>query len=345
MAILVTGGAGYIGSHTVLELIKNGLDVVILDNLITGHEETVNTLKSLNYKGKVIDFVNGDLQSKEETKIAFKKHDINAVMHFASYALVEESVLNPQKYYTNNLLGAINLFDAMLENNVKHIIFSSSAATYGVPLYIPINEQHPQNPINPYGRTKLMIEKILDDYDKAFGLKSIRLRYFNVAGASSDGIIGEIHNPETHLIPNILKSALYNNRTFYLFGNTYDTKDGTCIRDYINVEDLANAHLLALKYIQSNNTTDFFNLGTKEGNSVKEVFETCEKILNKKIDIEIKDKRAGDPSSLVADNKKAMEILGWNPTKTLSESIKSAYEWEKKLNISANYNKTATINI
>lgn len=345
MTILVTGGAGYIGSHNVLELLKNGLDVVIFDNLNTGHRKIAEILASLNYKGKVIDFIKGDLKSKEEISSVFQKHKINAVMHFASYSVVEESVYNPQKYYNNNVVGSINLFNTMLENNVKHIIFSSTASTYGEPLYSPIDEKHPQNPINPYGKTKLIAEKILDDYDKAFGLKSIRLRYFNVTGANSEQILGELHTPETHLIPNIIKSALHENKTFYLFGNDYKTKDGTCIRDFINVEDLANAHLLALKYLQENNETNFFNIGTKEGSSVQEVFDTCEKILKKKIKIEIKEKRAGDPPVLVSDNQKAKELLGWVPEKTLAESIKSVYEWEKKLDFKESNNKVIKLNV
>lgn len=345
MTILVTGGAGYIGSHNVLELLKNGLDVVIFDNITTGNEKIVDILTALNYKGKVVEFIKGDLLEKEKLSKVFQKHKITAVMHFASYSIVEESVFNPQKYYMNNVVGSINLFDAMLENNIKHIIFSSSASTYGTPLYTPINEKHPQNPINPYGKTKLMAEKILDDYDRAFGLKSIRLRYFNVTGANSDKIIGEAHNPETHLIPNIVKSALYEDKTFYLFGNDYETKDGTCVRDFINIEDLACAHLLALKYLEENNETNFFNIGTKEGNSVQEVFETCEKILNRKINIEVKEKRAGDPPILVADNKKAQALLGWSPKKTLADSIKSTYEWEKKLHADSNYKKVIKLNV
>ena len=220
----------------------------------------------------------------------------------------------------------------MHKYNVNKIVFSSTAATYGEPEEIPIKETSLQNPVNPYGNSKLTVEKIMDDYDRAYGIKSVRLRYFNVAGADSKCRIGENHNPETHLIPNILKSTFNNKKTFKIFGDNYNTKDGTCVRDYINVEDLINAHLLALKYLLAGGKTDFFNLGTNEGNSVKEIFDLCTKVTNKEIPFEIAQKRAGDPAVLIADNKKAKEILGWNPEKTLYDSIKSAYMWELKQN-------------
>lgn len=267
----------------------------------------------------------------DDINSVFKNYDIDKVVHFAAFSQVGESVVNPQKYYINNVCGTINLLRAMLENNVKKIVFSSTAATYGEPVYIPIDEKHPQNPINPYGQTKLMIEKIMDDYDKAYDLKSVRLRYFNVAGADSKSRIGEWHDPETHLIPNILKSTFNNSKTFQMFGDDYDTKDGTCVRDYINVEDLAQAHLLALKYLDNGGETNYFNLGTNDGNTVKEVFSACEKVTEKTIPVEIKPRRAGDPASLVADNNKAKENLNWKPQHTLDESIASAYTWEKSL--------------
>lgn len=209
--------------------------------------------------------------------------------------------------------------------------FSSTAATYGNACYTPIDEVHPQKPINPYGKTKLMIENIMDDYDKAYGLKSVRLRYFNVAGADNKSRVGEWHNPETHLIPNILKSTFSGGKTFEMYGTDYDTKDGTCVRDYINVEDLANAHVLALKYLNNGGITNFFNLGTQEGNSVKEVFSACTKVTGKDIPLKEMPRRAGDPAILVAANSKAKEVLGWNPEKTLEESIKTAYSWETSL--------------
>lgn len=243
--ILVTGGAGYIGSHCVMALLENNNDVVIFDNLSTGHIETVQTLQKYGN----VEFQQGDLTNFDDINSVFKKFNIDKVVHFAAFSQVGESVVNPQKYYINNVCGTINLLRAMLENNVKKIVFSSTAATYGEPVYIPIDEKHPQNPINPYGQSKLMIEKIMDDYNKAYGLKSVRLRYFNVAGADLKSRIGEWHDPETHLIPNILKSTFNNGKTFQMFGDDYDTKDGTCVRDYINVEDLAQAHLLALKYL------------------------------------------------------------------------------------------------
>lgn len=325
--ILVTGGAGYIGSHCVMALLENNNDVVIFDNLSTGHIETVQTLQKYGN----VKFQQGDLTNFDDINSVFKNFNIEKVVHFAAFSQVGESVVNPQKYYINNVCGTINLLRAMLENNVKKIVFSSTAATYGEPVYIPIDEKHPQNPINPYGQSKLMIEKIMDDYNKAYGLKSVRLRYFNVAGADLKSRIGEWHDPETHLIPNILKSTFNNGKTFQMFGDDYDTKDGTCVRDYINVEDLAQAHLLALKYLDEGGETNFFNLGTNDGNTVKEVFAACEKVTQKDIPVEMKPRRAGDPASLVADNNKAKENLNWNPKHTLEESIQSAYTWEEKL--------------
>ena len=329
--ILVTGGAGYIGSHNVIALLNAGYDVVIFDNLELGHIETVNTLKNIVSKGKVVDFIKGDLQNLSDIESVFEKYQIDAVVHFAAYSQVAESVKNPQKYYFNNVYGTMNLLCAMLKNDVKRIVFSSTAATYGEPDYVPIDENHPQKPINTYGKTKLMIENIMDDYDKAYGLRSVRLRYFNVAGADSQNRVGEWHEPETHLIPNILKSTFSGGKTFQMFGTDYPTKDGTCVRDYINIEDLANAHVLALKYLENGGSTNYFNLGTNEGNSVKEVFVSCENVTGKNITLEEKPRREGDPATLIADNKKAKMDLGWVPEKSLNESIKTAYDWECKL--------------
>lgn len=328
--ILVTGGAGYIGSHMALKLLENNEKVVVFDNFSTGHVETIETLMK---EGKDnFGFFEGDLLNLNDLNTLFKGRNIEAVIHFAAFSLVEESTKNPAKYYKNNVTGSINLLDAMHKYNVNKIVFSSTAATYGEPEEIPIKETSLQNPVNPYGTSKLTVEKIMDDYDRAYGIKSVRLRYFNVAGADSKCRIGENHNPETHLIPNILKSTFNNKKTFKIFGDNYNTKDGTCVRDYINVEDLINAHLLALKYLLAGGKTDFFNLGTNEGNSVKEIFDLCTKVTNKEIPFEIAQKRAGDPAVLIADNKKAKEILGWNPEKTLYDSIKSAYMWELKQN-------------
>ncbi len=325
--ILVTGGAGYIGSHCVLALLKEGFDVHIFDNFSTGHKETVETLK----KYGTLTYSEGDLQNRTDIKKVFENNKIDAVVHFAAFSQVGESVKNPQKYYQNNVCGTLNLLEAMLENDVKKIVFSSTAATYGEPVYTPIDENHPQLPINPYGQTKLMIERIMDDYDKAYGLKSVRLRYFNVAGADSEGRVGEWHTPETHLVPNILKSSFGDGKTFEMYGDDYDTKDGTCVRDYINVEDLAQAHILALKYLNNGGETNFFNLGTQEGTTVKEVFDVCEQVIGKSIPVKKMPRREGDPAILVADNTKAKNELGWEPKNSFEHSVKTAYEWEIKL--------------
>ena len=322
--ILITGGAGYIGSHCSLALLEQGKEIVIFDNLSTGHIETIENLSKY---GKV-NFVQGDLLNKSEINSVFNNYNIDSVIHFAAFSQVGESVKNPEKYYVNNVCGTVNLLSAMLENNVKKIVFSSTAATYGEPVYVPIDEKHPQNPINPYGQTKLMIEKIMDDYDKAYGLKSVRLRYFNVAGADKQARIGEWHDPETHLIPNILKSTFSSGKTFEMYGDDYNTKDGTCVRDYINIEDLVNAHLLSLEYLDKGGETNYFNLGTNNGNTVKEVFNVCQKVAGKDIAVNMMPRRAGDPASLVADNRKAKEVLGWEPKNTLEYSIETAYKWE-----------------
>ncbi len=321
--ILVTGGAGYIGSHLVMALLEKSEDVIVFDSLELGHAETIETLKKYGN----LKFVKGNLKNLDDIRGVFLVNKIDSVVHFAAYSQVAESVKNPQKYYYNNVYGTLNLLNAMLEFNVKKIVFSSTAATYGEPVYTPIDENHPQSPINPYGNTKLMVEKIMDDYDKAYGLKSVRLRYFNVAGADSKTRIGEWHEPETHLIPNVLKAK--EDKVFKMFGTDYETKDGTCVRDYINVEDLAQAHIGALEYLKNGGETNFFNLGTTEGNSVKEVFEACEAIKGSKIPLEICPRRGGDPAILVADNKKAKEILGWKPEHDLKDCIETAYLWEK----------------
>lgn len=322
--ILITGGAGYIGSHTVMNFISDGKRIIIFDNLSTGHIETVQTLQ----KYGDVTFVQGDLQNIDDLENLFSNYSIDAVVHFAAVSVVGESITNPAKYYKNNVCGTLNLLDTMIKHNVKKIVFSSTCATYGEPVYTPLDEKHPQNPINAYGATKLMIERIMQDYDNAYGLKSVKLRYFNVAGADVDARIGEWHEPETHLIPCILKSTMTEGKIFKIFGDDYDTPDGTCIRDYVNVEDLAEAHKLALEYLLKENKSDVFNLGTETGNSVKEVFDECEKVLNKKINVEIVEKREGDCAVLFADASKAKNILGWQPAKNLEQSIKTAYAWE-----------------
>lgn len=330
--ILVTGGAGYIGSHCVLKLQELGEKVVVFDNLSTGHIETVERLG--------VEFVRGDLRNSEDIQGVFDKYNIDAVVHFAAFSQVGESVKEPYKYFQNNVCGSLNLLDAMVKHNVKKIVFSSTAATYGEPVYTPIDENHPQTPINPYGETKLTVEMIMDDFDKAYGLKSVRLRYFNVAGADEACRIGEWHEPETHLIPNVLKAALGSGKTFKLFGDDYDTKDGTCVRDYIDVNDLIEAHILALKYLQDGGETNIFNLGTKNGSTVKEVFAACEEVTAQKIPLEINPRREGDPATLVADNSKALNVLGWTPSRTLEKSVQSAWAWEQKL---TNFYKQAII--
>lgn len=322
--ILITGAAGYIGSHTAVNFLNNGYEIVVFDNLATGHIETIDSLKKI---GKV-HFEQGDLQNIEDIEKVFEKYDIDAVIHFAAFSLVGESVTNPAKYYRNNTYGTLNLLETMVKYNVKKIVFSSTCATYGEPKYTPIDELHPQSPINPYGNSKLCIEYMLKDFDKAYGLKSIILRYFNVAGCDAQTRIGEWHEPETHLIPNILKSTFGEGKTFKIFGNDYDTPDGTCIRDYVNVEDLAQAHRLAYMYLNENNQSNIFNLGTEQGDSVKQVFDTCEKVLDKKIAVETVERREGDPAKLYANANKAKTVLGWTPERTLENSIDSAYKWE-----------------
>lgn len=323
--ILITGGAGYIGSHTTLNFLNNGYDVVVFDSLENGHIETVKTLQKF---GK-LQFVQGNLNNIEDLENLFKNYQIDTVIHFAGFIQVEESVKNPSKYYKNNITGTLNLLDTMVKYGVKRIVFSSSAAVYGEPLYTPIDEKHQKSPLNAYGKTKAMTEEILDDYDRAYGLKSICLRYFNVAGADFDIRIGEWHEPETHLIPNILKSIFEEGKVFKIFGNDYDTADGTCIRDYVNVEDLAEAHRLAYQYLKENNKSDRFNLGTEQGNSVKEVFATVEAVTGKSISVKTEPRRDGDAAILLANAEKAKSVLGWKPTRTLEDSIKTAYLWEK----------------
>lgn len=324
--ILVTGGAGYIGSHTVINLLNDHQDIVIFDSLERGHIETIQALKLI---GK-IEFVQGDLKNIQDIESVFQNYKIDAVIHFAAFIVVNESVEEPSKYYRNNVVGTLNLLDTMIKYNVKKIIFSSTCAVYGNPNYVPLDEVHSKNPINPYGASKLMIERFIKDYETAYGLKSIILRYFNVAGCDSQNRIGEWHEPETHLIPCILQSIFDSNKTFKIFGNDYNTIDGTCIRDYVNVEDLAEAHKLALHYLTKENKSDIFNLGTEQGTSVKKIFEICESVLNKKINVQIVERREGDAEILYANSQKAKQLLGWNPTRTIEDSIKTAYQWEEK---------------
>lgn len=314
--ILVMGGAGYIGSHTVKHLVENGYNVIVADNLSMGHREAVKTDK----------FELADLMDKESLRGVFKKYPIDTVINFAGFIAVGESVENPAKYYQNNVVGTLNLLDIMLENNVKKIVFSSTAAVFGNPLYVPIDEKHITNPINPYGQTKLMIEKIFADYQRAYGLKYIAFRYFNASGCAVDGSIGESHNPETHLIPLVLKAIKGERANIKIFGDDYETPDGTCIRDYIHVEDLAVAHRLAVENIDK--FTGVLNLGTSNGTSVKEIIDIAENITGKKCPVIIEGRRAGDPAILSATSGKAKEILGWKPKLTMEDIIKTAWNWE-----------------
>ena len=321
MRVLVIGGAGYIGSVAVKKLIEQNNDVVVLDALYTGHRKAVNS------KAK---FYQGDIENKFLVSQILRQEKIEAVMHFAAYSLVPESVQKPLKYYDNNVSGMIALLEAMKDAGVNYLVFSSSAATYGIPKKLPITEDSPLNPISPYGETKVMMEKIMHWADKADGIKSIALRYFNVAGAASDGSIGEDHSPETHLIPNILKSAVSGDGKFTIFGNDYDTKDGTNVRDYVQVEDLIDAHVLALKYLVITNKSDVFNLGTAHGYSNLEILQAARKVTNVEIPYTMGPRRAGDPDSLVADSAKARTILGWKPQHENAEDMMtSAWKWHQ----------------
>ena len=273
--ILIVGGAGYIGSHVNKVLNERGYETIILDNLSYGHEESV----------KWGTLCKCDLANINEVDDIFTKYDINAVMHFSSFIDVGESVRNPEKYYNNNVVNTMNLLNVMLKHDVKKFIFSSTCATYGIPQKIPLTENHPQNPINPYGWTKLMVERILKDYDTAYGLKSVILRYFNASGADESGIIGEWHNPETHLIPLILDAAMGKREDIKIFGTDYDTPDGTCIRDYIHVTDLADAHILSLEYLNKNNQSNQFNLGNGQGFSVREVIESVKRVTGRNFNV------------------------------------------------------------
>lgn len=320
--ILIVGGAGYIGSHLNKEINKRGYETVIFDNLSYGHEEFV----------KWGTFERGDLGNIDDIKSILNKYPIEAVMHFAAFTYVGESVKDPQKYYLNNVKNTLNLLQAMLEENVKQFIFSSTCATYGNPVEIPITENHPQNPINPYGRGKLIVEQILKDYSAAYGLNYASLRYFNAAGADPDGDVGELHDPETHLIPLILDVAAGKRENVKIFGTDYDTPDGTCIRDYIHVTDLADAHILALKYLQDNQESDVFNLGNGNGFSVKEVIETAREITGNEIKAVEAERRQGDPPILIGSSHKAKEVLKWKPKYgDLSQIVETAWNWHKKL--------------
>jgi len=321
MKVLVTGGAGYIGAHAVRELKKAGYEAVILDNLVYGHRELAQGER----------LIVGDLENRALLEQLFSEHRFEAVMHFAAYAYVGESVENPAKYYRNNVAATLNLLDVMREAKVNRFIFSSTCATYGEPKEVPIPESHPQNPINPYGASKMMVERILADYSKAYSLKYVALRYFNAAGADESGEIGEDHNPETHLIPLVLDAALGKRKHITIYGTDYDTPDGTCIRDYIHVTDLANAHVLGLKYLQHGGESNVFNLGNGNGFSVREVIETARKVTDREIPVVEGARRPGDPAQLIGSAEKAKKILGWNPKfNQLETIIATAWKWHQK---------------
>ena len=322
MKVLVLGGAGYIGSHTVYELIENGAEVVIIDNLETGFAEAVHP-EAVFYQGDLRD------RSFLDTVLA-KEKDIDAVIHFAANSQVGESMTNPLKYYDNNLCGTKTLLEALVAHGIDKIVFSSTAATYGEPECIPIQEGDKTEPTNAYGETKLSMEKMFKWVEKAHGMRYVSLRYFNACGAHKSGEIGEAHNPETHLIPLILQVPLGKREHIAVFGTDYPTKDGTCIRDYIHVTDLAEAHILAVKYLMAGNKSDIFNLGNGVGFTVREVIEMAEKVTGESIKVVETDRRAGDPAVLIASSEKAKTILGWNPKHdSLSEIIKSAWKWHK----------------
>ena len=318
--ILVVGGAGYIGSYMAKYLSKSGYTPVVLDNLVCGHREAA----------KYGPLFHGSMNDANLLEEIFSAHPISAVMHFAAFCYVGESVQFPAKYYQNNVANTLALLEVMLKMKVNRFIFSSSCAIYGDPVEIPMTEEHPQKPINPYGRTKLIVEEILDDYRQAYGLEAISLRYFNAAGADPDGELGEDHDPETHLIPLVLKTALGQRAHVDIFGNDYPTADGTCIRDYIHIEDLARAHLLALERMLAGLSGRAYNLGSARGYSVMEVMEVCRRVTGKEIPARVVARRPGDPAVLVSSSQKALEDLGWKPDfPDLETIVETAWNWHR----------------
>ena len=321
MAVLVCGGAGYIGSHINKELNRQGYETVVFDNLIYGHREAV----------KWGTFVQGDLADISAIEAVFESFKIEAVFHFAAYAYVGESVSEPEKYYYNNVVNTLNLLKVMRRHGCDRIIFSSTCATYGEPERVPITEDMPQNPINPYGMTKLTVERIFKDYSRAYGLRFAVLRYFNAAGADPESEIGESHDPETHIIPLILDAASRKRENVKVFGTDYDTPDGSCIRDYIHVTDLASAHLLALRYLENGGGSDFFNLGNEKGTSVLELVESAKRVTGKDFTVVLTDRRPGDPAKLVGSSEKAKKVLGWKPVYSdIDVIVRDAWNWHEK---------------
>ncbi len=322
--ILVTGGAGYIGSHAVLALQKAGYQVLVLDNLVYGHRDLVEGVLQA-------ELIVGDTGDRPLLDQLFATRKIDAVMHFAAYAYVGESVTDPGKYYRNNVVGTLTLLEAMVAASVRKFVFSSTCATYGVPKTVPIPEDHPQDPINPYGASKLMVERMLADFDGAHGLKSVCFRYFNAAGADPEGRLGEDHQPETHLIPLVLLTALGQRESISILGTDYSTPDGTCIRDYIHVTDLAEAHVLGLQYLLEGGDSNIFNLGNGNGFSVKQVIDTAEKVTGRAIPAIESDRRPGDPPALVGSGQKARHLLGWEPQyPDLNSILKHSWQWHQK---------------
>jgi UDP-glucose 4-epimerase len=321
MRILVTGGAGYIGSHVVLELLRQGHDPIILDNLSKGHEQSVKPER----------FIQGDIRDSALVQKILENEQIEAVVHFAADSLVGESVQAPAKYFKNNIVAGLSLLDAMIAADVKKIVFSSSAAVYGEPTQVPIPEDHPKSPTNPYGFTKLTFEGMMDAYDRAYGLKHIALRYFNAAGADAEAEIGEDHRPESHLIPIVLQVALGQREQLELYGNDYPTPDGTCIRDYIHVTDLAQAHILALQALAAGAESTAYNLGNGLGYSNRQVIQVVEKVTGQTIKVHEAPRRAGDPAVLVASSERIQAELGWKPQYPELETIvETAWRWHRK---------------
>lgn len=319
--ILVTGGAGYIGSHCVRELRERNMDAVVYDNLVTGHIEAVD---------EGVPFVKGDIFDTELLRKTIRDCKVDAVIHFAAYSLVGESMVDPAKYYHNNVAGTLSLLDAMLAENVKYLVFSSSAATYGDVGDALITEDSPQKPTSVYGQTKLMMEQFMQDYDRAYGLRYVALRYFNAAGAHVNGDIGEAHNPESHLIPIILQVANGTRDYLGIYGDDYTTRDGTCIRDYIHITDLSDAHILALEYLRNGGKSTYYNLGNGNGFSVKEVADAAERVTGLKIKRSVEGRRAGDPATLVASSEKIKRELNWKPRfDSLEKIVASAWKWHE----------------
>ncbi|MBF2440211.1 UDP-glucose 4-epimerase GalE [Listeria seeligeri] len=321
MSIIVLGGAGYIGSHAVAELVNRGYNVVVVDNLKTGHKEAIHE------KAK---FYQGDIRDKDFLSSVFERETVDGVMHFAASSLVGESMEEPLKYLNNNVYGTQILLEVMEQFGVKNIVFSSSAATYGEPEQVPIIESMPTNPESTYGDTKLIMEKMMKWCDKAYGMKYVALRYFNVAGAKSDGTIGEDHQPESHLVPIILQVALGQREKLAIYGDDYNTPDGTCIRDYVHVEDLIDAHIRSLEYLENGGESNIFNLGSSKGFSVQEILVAARSVTEKTIPAEVVARRAGDPGILIASSDKARKILGWEPKYTdIKDIIATAWKWHE----------------